>query len=98
MKKPRTESPRDGFVEDVESLLKQSVVEEASAKVWDKFSAALEKLDPTSQELIKDFFAGRGLESIRKRHGISRAEAEAWLAKARRELVANLRNGFQARQ
>lgn len=87
-----------GFVEDVQSLLKQSVVEEATAKVMDKFSAALDKMDPASQALIKDFFEGHDIESLSERHGISQAEAESWLKKARRELVLNLRQGFQARQ
>ena len=88
----------DQLVKDVESLVEQSVAAEATEKVWDKFAQAMGKLDEASQDLLRQFFGGTGVEELSRQTRLSPAEVEAWLSKARKQLVENMRSGFQVRQ
>ena len=83
---------------DVEALLEQSVVAEASTKVWNQFEAALAKLDEASVELLLEHFRGATAKQLSRDRQISLAEMEAWLTKAKRDLIRHLRSGFQVRQ
>lgn len=86
------------FVKDVEDLLEKSTVAEATEQVWDKFSAAMSRLDEGSQDILKQFFAGKDAKALSEEKRVTLKEMEAWLRQARRELVENLRSGFQVRQ
>ena len=86
------------WINDVHSLVSQSVLAEASEKVWEKFEGAMSQLDPASQALLRQFFDGVGVEELGKRHGLSEAQVGTWLGKARGQLIENLRTSFRVRQ
>jgi len=85
------------WVKDVEELVKDSVTE-AATEVWDKFENAMNQLDEASQTLLKQFFDGTEVDELCKLNKLSRPECETLLTRARRQLVENLKQGFQARQ
>lgn len=85
------------LVKDVESLVEESIAD-AATEVWDKFENAMNQLDKASQTLLKQFFDGREVDELCRLNRLSRPEVETLLTRARRQLVENLRQGFQARQ
>lgn len=88
----------DSLIQDVEELLQKSTIAEATQKVWESFSQAMDQMDEDSQELLEQFFAGKSIKQLSQENHISEKEMEAWLQKARRELIENLKAGFQVRQ
>jgi len=86
------------WVKDVEQLVKQTDLADATEKVWDKFDNALNQLDEASRKLLKEFFDGSDVDELSRRMKVAKPELEAWLTRARRELVNNLKQGFQVRQ
>lgn len=86
------------WVNDLETLVSQSTVAEATEKVMEKFEAALSALDPASQDLLRDFFDGTGVEKLSRERNISPEDTRAWLKRAKQELSSNLRTSFRMRQ
>jgi hypothetical protein len=82
---------------DVEGLLKQSVVAEASSKIWEQFENALARLDADTIELLTQHFGGATIKQLSQQKGLSEKEIEAWLKKSKRELLHQLRAGTQVR-
>ena len=83
---------------EVESLVKKCVIEEAFHKVLDQFSKALDNLESENRELLEAYFDGTPIDELSKRTKLSQDELKDWLAKAKRELTHNLRNGMQIKQ
>jgi len=83
---------------DVESLVKESVEQEATHQVWTRFEEALLKLDSGSFELFRGFMRGMSIESLAKKSNLSYEETEAWLKKIKRELNQHLRGNIKVRQ
>lgn len=86
------------LIRDVETLVEQTVTQEATDEVWKHFETALSKMDPESIELLNEFFAGTTTAELSRRWRLSEPEMEAWLKQKRKELVQNLRTGVQVRQ
>ncbi len=86
------------WVNDVEELVEDTTLAEASQKIWDKFDQAMNQLDEGSQRVLKTFFDGQSLEELSNSMQLSKGELEKLLSRARRQLVENLRQGFQVRQ
>ena len=89
---------KNGWIEDVEELVERSTVEEATAKVFEKFTRALERLDPESAELLRLHFDGVTAAELARRWGLKTEEIESWLSHKRKELVRNLKNEISVRQ
>ena len=93
MKKPQNE-----FVEDVESLLEESVLQEAAAEVWKTFEGALSCLDEDSLYLLRQHFDGKTLKELAASRNLPEKDTQAWLEKAKRQVAEGLRRGFTVRQ
>ena len=83
---------------DVEQLLKKSVAEEATAKVWERFEQALSQLDENSQAIFSDFLSGHNYETLAKQRGLKRTEVEEWIKQIRRQINEALRQTCKVRQ
>jgi DNA-directed RNA polymerase specialized sigma24 family protein len=83
---------------DVEELLQQSVIAQASSEIWTKFERAVEKLDPDAAGLLMEHFQGKSATALAKKKGIPATEMESLLKQTKRELVNHLRGSFQVRQ
>ena len=88
---------KDSLVTDVEGLLKQSVIADASSKIWEKFESAMANLDDASVDLLTAHFRGVTVKELSAEKKMSEADVEAWLKKTKRELVQSLRTSTQVR-
>lgn len=86
------------WVGDVETLLSQSVVAEATENVCQKFEDALGALDSASQQLLREFFDGTAVEKLSRDRKLTAAETQDWLKRAKEQLSSNLRTSFRMRQ
>jgi DNA-directed RNA polymerase specialized sigma24 family protein len=71
---------------------------EASSKIWNSFEQALSRIDSESVELLTRHFDGASVSQLSREKKLSEQEVEAWLKKAKRELVNQLRTGIRVRQ
>jgi DNA-directed RNA polymerase specialized sigma24 family protein len=83
---------------DIELLLQRSVVEEAVSGAWDQFEAALGELEPESLSLLTDFLAGQAPQELATKRGLPLKDIEKWLARAKHQLIQNLRTKCKVRQ
>lgn len=90
--------PSKKLVEDVELLLEQVVLEEATSAVWGAFEKSLNALDEHSVQLLRKHFDGVPLEQIAREKSISEAEARTWLEKTKQVIIENIRRDFKVRQ
>lgn len=86
------------MVDDVQDLLKTSVIEEAVSKVKEQFETAWSKLDSESQDLLSLYFDGMTIKQLSERQGIPEAQVAAWVALKKRELIQAIRTESQVRQ
>ena len=93
MKKTQNE-----MVDDVQDLLKTSVIEEAVSKVKQQFETAWSSLDPETQELLGHYFDGVTVKELSQRQGVSEEQLASWIARKKRDLVQAIRNASQVRQ
>ncbi len=84
--------------EELSPLMKQTVVAEASEKVWAHFERAMESLDPESAELLSSFFQGKSVTRLAQERNLSADEIERWIGAKKKELVQRLRTSKQIRQ
>ena len=86
------------MVDDVQDLLKTSVLEEAVSKVKEQFEAAWSQLDPESQNLLSLYFDGITVKELSQRQGVPEEQLANWIARKKRELVQAIRTASQVRQ
>lgn len=90
---------RDGDLRsDVEDLVTQSLTEEANAAVWTRFERCLEKLDPPSLELFRDFLDGRSMRELGEARQIDEKSVSDWIHRIRRDLFQCLRGDCKVPQ
>ena len=89
---------QDEWVEDVEMLLEQSVLEEATSAVWQVFEKALKNLDEESSNLVRQYLEGTPVKELSQHKQLTEKELEAWLAKAKRELIETVRREVAIKQ
>jgi DNA-directed RNA polymerase specialized sigma24 family protein len=87
----RMGKPKPTLKDDVQGLLKESVVEEAVEASWKKFETALSGLQPESGEILSSFLGGRSPERIASDLGTTAEEVRALLDRAKRDLRNQLR-------
>ncbi len=90
--------PKPSLKEDVEGLVKESVVEEAVAACWRKLETSLEGLDPESGALLGAFLNGKTPEKIATDLGTTADEVRALLDRAKRDLRNHLRTQTKMKQ
>lgn len=84
--------------EDIQSLLEEAILEEATHAVWEAFEKALGNLDDESLVLLRSHFEGATPEKIAEQKGLKPAEVETWLNRVRRDLMENLRRDSNIKQ
>lgn len=90
--------PKPTLKQDVEGLVKESVVEEAVAACWQKLETALEGLNPESGEVLGAFLNGRSPERIATDLGTTADEVRALIERAKRDLRNHLRTQTKMKQ
>ena len=90
--------PSKKLVEDVELLLEEVVLEEATAAVWAAFEKSLGTVDPHSLHILRKHFDGVPISQIAKERNISEAEARIWVDKTKQAIIENIRRDFKVRQ
>jgi DNA-directed RNA polymerase specialized sigma24 family protein len=89
---------REELVEDVESLVESSTLQEAAEKVWQKFEESLAGLDQDSIYLLRQHFDGKPITELARSRGLPEAEVQAWLTRVKRQVRDGLRRNFTIRQ
>ena len=84
--------------EELAPLLEKSFVEEASQKVWSSFEKALLQMDDESLGLLRQHFSGMTVQQISAERNLKSQEVDAWLKKAKRQVMENLRRVCDVRQ
>lgn len=84
--------------EDIQSLLEETVLEEATQAIWEAFEKALGNLDAESLVLLRKHFEGVPAEKIANEKGLKTTEVETWLTQVRRELIESLRRDSNIKQ
>lgn len=84
--------------DDASRLAHHGLAAEAEATVWKALDVAISGLDPESQELLNDYLNGTTVEEISKKRGLKKTDVEAWVARAKRELIKQLRTECVVRQ
>ena len=90
--------PSKKLVEDVELLLEQVVLEEATAAVWAAFEKSLNTLDGESLQLLRKHLDGTPLTKIASERNITESEAKVWVEKTKQSIIENIRRDFKVRQ
>lgn len=88
----------DDMQEDIQSLLEDVVLEEATQAIWMAFEKALENLDAESLVLLRGHFDGVPPEKLAAQKGLKTTEVENWLGKVKRELIESLRKDSNVKQ
>lgn len=90
--------PKDGLREDVQGLVKSSVVEEALEASWAHFEKAMENLQPESTHILSAFLGGQSPERIATNLGTTADEVRALIDRAKRDLRNQLRSKTKMKQ
>ena len=83
--------------QEVAPLVEKCVAEEAVAKVWGTFEAALEGLDPHSLEVFSRYLNGATPAVIAMERKIGEEEVGRWLAQIKRQVITGLRKSCEVR-
>lgn len=87
-----------GLVKDVEELLEETVLEEATQAVWEAFQTAIDGLDPDSKCLLQLHFEGKSDKDLSQKLDLPEKDVKAWLLKSKREVIAKLGRQTKIRQ
>lgn len=90
--------PKQTLNQDVEGLVKDSVVEEAVEAVWLKLEKSLQGLQPENSEILGAFLNGRTPVQIAADLGTTADEVKALLDRAKRDLRNQLRSQTKMKQ
>jgi DNA-directed RNA polymerase specialized sigma24 family protein len=86
------------FVEDVEELLEQVVLEEATSAIWKTFESALNQLDPESRQLLEAHWEGATASKLSETTKLPEPQVQMWLKRIKRELQQNVRKELRIKQ
>lgn len=86
------------FVEDVEELLGQVVLEEATSAIWKTFESALNQLAPESRKLLEAHWEGATTSSLSETTKLPEFQVQMWLEQVKRELQQNIRKELRVKQ
>ncbi len=78
--------------QDVEDLVKESVVQEAVEACWQKLEKSLEGLQPENGQILGAFLNGRSPERIATDLGTTAEEVRDLIERAKRDLRNQLRS------
>lgn len=90
--------PKQSLNQDVEGLVKESVVEEAVEAVWLKLEKSLQGLQPENGEILGAFLNGSSPKKIADDLGTTEEEVKALLDRAKRDLRNQLRSQTKLKQ
>lgn len=91
-------SRKPNLTDEVEQLVQECIVAEASSEVWKRFEQALGQLDAESLKVLTQHFKGTSIQSIGRQKNLSEAQIDAWVTKTKQELVELLRRGSRLKQ
>ncbi len=90
-------NPDPELVEELEDLLEQVIIEEASQAVWQQFEQALYQLDKQSLDVIESYLDGVPKEAVGKANKITPAQAGDMISQIKRDITRNLKKGSPVR-
>lgn len=91
-------SKTNTLAEDVQGLLKDSVVEEAVQAAFLRFENALGRLPRDQAEILRAFLDGQTPEKIAERLGTNASDVRAILERAKRDLRHQMRAETKMKQ
>ncbi len=87
-----------GLVKDVEELLEETVLEEATQAVWAVFQKALEGLDEESRYLLELHLEGKTDKDLSQKLDIPEKDVKDWLVKSKRQVVSSISRETKIKQ
>jgi len=88
----------DSLVPDVENLVHQTTVAEATVAVWQQFEDSLAQLDEDSLVLFREYLEGTTVPALSKSRNLSEDQVSSWIAKIKREIFNHIRQRCNLRQ
>lgn len=86
------------FQTEVKELLDKSVVEEATAAVFQKWDSSLKELDESSLKIWGEYEAGKTIPELAKTYDLSVAQMTSWIGHIKKQLIQQLRTLCNVRQ
>lgn len=86
-----TERPKDTLVDEIEGLLRDVMLEEASHAVWKRFEAALLALDKESLDLLEGHLNGVPPADQAGKRNLTESQVKDVIGQIKRDLIRHLK-------